>query len=61
MQLKSEMVWSNSGMMGGITNEHVKSAVQPVLDHYVANGWELHSQSICVSNVVGIHMVFIKE
>ena len=61
MQLKSEMVWSNSGMMGGITNEHVKSVVQPVLDKYVAAGWELHSQSICVSNVVGIHLIFAKE
>jgi hypothetical protein len=54
------MVWSDSGMMGGITPEHVTKVVQPVLNKYASDGWQLHSQSICLSNVVGIHLIFSK-
>jgi hypothetical protein len=54
------MVWSDSGMMGGITSEHVTKVVQPVLNKYASDGWELHSQSICLSNVIGIHLIFSK-
>jgi hypothetical protein len=54
------MLWSESGMMGGITPEHVTKVVQPALNKYVSDGWELHSQSICLSNVIGIHLIFSK-
>ena len=55
------MVWSDSGMMGGVTPEHVTKRVQPVLDRYAADGWELHSQSCTFANLVGIHLIFQKE
>jgi hypothetical protein len=55
------MVWSDSGMMGGVTSEHVTKAVQPALNKYSADGWELHSQSICYANLVGVHLIFSKE
>lgn len=60
VEYKSAMVWSDSGMMGGITSEHVTKVVQPVLNKYASDGWELHSQSICLSNVIGIHLIFSK-
>jgi hypothetical protein len=44
----SAMVWSDSGMMGGITSEYVTKVVQSVLNKYASDGWELHSQSICL-------------
>ena len=61
MQYKSVMVWSDSGMMGGVTSDHVTKAVQPALNKYSADGWELHSQSICYANLVGVHLIFSKE
>ena len=61
MQYQSVMVWSNSGMMGGITSEHVTSMVQPVLNKMSTAGWQLHSQSICFANLVGVHLIFSKE
>jgi hypothetical protein len=61
VQYKSVMVWSESGMMGGITPEHVTKAVQPALNKYSADGWVLHSQSICYANLVGVHLIFSKE
>ena len=48
-------------MMGGITSENVTSRVQPVLDKHSADGWQLHSQSICFANPIGVHLVFTKE
>jgi len=60
VEYKSAMVWSDSGMMGGITPEHVTKVVQPVLNKYASDGWVLHSQSICLSNVIGIHLIFSK-
>ena len=60
MEYKSVMVWSDSGMMGGITSDHVVKKVQPVLDEYAKKGWQLHSQSICLATIVGIHLVFFK-
>jgi len=61
MQYKSVMVWSDSSLMGGITPEHVTKVVQPELDRMSSSGWLLHSQSICLSNLVGVHMVFYKD
>lgn len=55
------MVWSNSGMMGGITPEHITSVVQPTLDKWSTQGWSLHSQSICFATLVGVHLIFSKE
>lgn len=61
MEYKSVMVWSDSGMMGGITSEQVTKMVQPELNKYALQGWALHSQSICFANIVGIHLIFVKE
>ena len=61
MEYKSVMVWSESGIMGGITPEHVTKVVQPVLTKYSADGWELHSQSICHATLIGVHLIFTKE
>jgi hypothetical protein len=61
MEYKSVMVWSDSGMMGGITSEHVTKMVQPVLTNHAIQGWRLHSQSICFANLVGVHLIFEKE
>lgn len=61
MEYKSVMVWSNSGMMGGITPEHITSVVQPTLDKWSTQGWSLHSQSICFATLVGVHLIFSKE
>lgn len=60
MEYQSVMVWSDSGWTGSITPEHVTKVVQPVLDSYSANGWTLHSQSICLTNLVGVDLVFQK-
>jgi hypothetical protein len=54
------MVWSESGMMS-ITAEHVTKVVQPVLNKYSADGWKLHSQSICHATLIGVHLIFSKE
>jgi len=61
VQYQSVMVWSNSGMMGGITSQHVTEVVQPVLTNWAAKGWLLHSQSICFATIVGVHLIFYKN
>lgn len=61
MQYQSVMVWSKSGMMGGITPQHVTEVVQPVLTNWAAKGWLLHSQSMCYANIVGVLLIFYKD
>lgn len=61
LEYKSVFVWSESGMMGGITAEQVTKVVQPALDRYTKEGWLLHSQSSCYANIVGVHLIFSKE